>query len=241
MRDEIILIHGWDPSKYSNSNNSGGVGAAWTHRTELINLLEKKYKIHYCNLPGFLGVPEPTRPYDLEDFSSYLKDWKARWCPDPLFILGYSFGGAVALTHKVIYNDTARIVLVSPALERQLGMRSLIGGYSKKFIPKFAMQNLKSFYQQLMSPYYRSGSDFLRQSYDLIVRRKILNELGNIPTNSALLIYGDQDKDTPWSIAKPIVTELNIKHSVIVGGRHSIGQTHPKEIVDAITAFIENR
>lgn len=239
-KPEIILLHGWDPAKYNDSCVSTQADQAWQHRGELISLLRNRFAVNFCNLPGFCGVPEPDVPFDVEDFANYLADWKSKNCPNPQFILGYSFGGAVATMYKALTGDPTPLVLVSPALARREGIESKVGSIAKHVVPTFALDEFKGWYQALMSPYYREGTPFIRKSYDTIVRRNIVSELEKLPLGSVLLIYGDNDKDTPWSLVQPTVEKLQLDHCIIVNGDHSIGQSHPNEILVAIEKFLQN-
>lgn len=239
MSPEIMLVHGWDPDYYNKTVESKRDQAmAWSHRPELINLLSQRYTLKYCNLPGFCGVNEPDKPsFAVEDFADYLEDWKVTNCPHTSLILGYSFGGAISLYHKFKYQDNTPLVLVSPAILRAESARSGIAKVAKNFIPSPLLGILKDAYQRLASDYYREGTPFLRATYDRIVRENLTPIIKEIEPGGVCFIYGEDDQDTPWKLVSDTITTSGHDYFVIPGGGHSIGQTHPTQIIEAIDKF----
>lgn len=78
MKKEIVMIHGWRTRSYNSNLDCKTIieGVAWSQRQELINLLGKKYSIHFYNLPGFCCVNEPQKQaFDLTDFSDNFAKW----------------------------------------------------------------------------------------------------------------------------------------------------------------------
>jgi len=241
MSKEIVMIHGWGTRSY-NSNldcEKGNEDAAWSQRQELVNLLEKKYPVRFFNLPGFCYVKEPQKQaFDLEDFSDYLDKWIEEQDIKPTAIVGYSFGGAVALDYKVRHKSNIPVILISPALKRKETVKSQIGKIGKNIVPQRYFDTLKSLYQSVFSKYYREGTPFLRASYDKIARRDIRPLLEMVDPNDIFLIYGDSDTSTPADYVSEIVDKCNLNCLVINGGGHNIGETHPEEISSAIIDFL---
>ncbi len=241
MSREIVIIHGWGTQSY-NSNidcEKAGEDVAWIHRQELIKLLGKQYHIRFFNLPGFCCVKEPKKQaFDLEDFSDYLDSWIKDKNIKPEAIIGYSFGGAVALDYKVRYKPDTPIILISPALKRRETLKSKIGKIVKHIIPLRYFDSLKSLYQTIFSRYYREGTPFLRASYDKIARRDIRPLLGMVDPKDILLIYGDSDTSTPAVYVSEIVEKNNLNSLIIKGGDHNIGGTHAEGITSAIIDFL---
>lgn len=241
MIKEIVMIHGWGTSSY-NSNldcENASDDVAWSQRQDLINLLKKKYSIRFFNLPGFCCVNEPQeQAFDLEDFSDYLDSWIKDKNIKPEAIVGYSFGGAVALDYKVRHKSNTPVILISPALKRKETVRSQIGRMGKNIVPQKYFDSLKTLYQTVFSKYYREGTPFLRASYDRIARRDIRPLLGMVDPKDILLIYGDSDTSTPADYVSEIVEKNNLNCLVIKGGDHNIGKTHPQIIAKTIIDFL---
>ncbi len=243
MNKEVVLIHGWGTKNYNSNlvNEVGSENVAWKERRELIDKLEEKYVLKYFNLPGFCGVPEPEADsFDLEDFADYFAKWLENQGTKPLAIIGYSFGGALALEYKCRYKSDIPLALVAPALKRQETARSYAASLGKNIIPSKYFDLLKSFYQVVFSKYYREGTPFLRASYDKIARRDVRSLLGEVSPKDILLVYGDSDGSTPFSYVSELVDKRDLNCYVIAGGDHNIGQTHPDEISSAIIDFFQN-
>jgi len=243
MSKETLLIHGWDPQFYnSNIGENTTDGIAWSHRLELIRLLSKKYVLNYFNLPGFCGVSEPEKErFNVEDFTDYFANWIKKSKKNPEVIIGYSFGGVVALDYKVRYDNSIPTILISPAIHRGESSRSKFAHLAKNVIPEGISEPLKKYYQYLFSRYYRNGTPFLRESYDLIVRRDIISELNEVDPKSLLLIYGLEDNATPWKQVEDKAIKLGLQYGLIENGGHNIGQTHPGEIVEFIDKLLKTK
>ena len=237
---EAVLIHGWDPRQYNQALSPGaGPESAWSHRKEFVELMKQRFDVRYFGLPGFDGVPEPdvTR-YEVEDFADSFAKWMEESGKEARVIVGYSFGGEIALDYKVRYGVETPVVLISPALARKVTWRSKIAGMSGRFVPSFMETGLKDAYQKMFSRYYREGTAFLKQSYDQVVRRDMTDELLRVDPGGVLLIYGSRDEVTPWSLVQEKAIERGLDYCIIEDGGHNIGQTHPNELVEAIDGFL---
>lgn len=235
------MVHGWGTRNYNSNLDLGSIdeSVAWSHRQDFINLLREQYSLRFFNLPGFCGVGEPEeKSFDLEDFSDYLYKRLNTEKVKPSAIVGYSFGGAVALDFKVRYNSNIPVILISPALKRKETIKSKIGKLGKYIVPEIYFDSLKSIYQSIFSRYYREGTPFLRASYDKIARRDIRPLLDAVNPKDVLLIYGDSDTSTPADYISKIVRENNLNCIIIKGGNHNIGETNPEEISSAIIDFL---
>lgn len=241
MNKEIVMVHGWGTGSY-NSNldcEKASEDVAWSHRRELIDLLQEKYSVDFFNLPGFCCVEEPQKEaFDLEDFSDNFAKWLKDKKTNPAAIVGYSFGGAVALDFKVRYKSDIPVILISPALKRKETMKSQIGRLGKNIVPQRYLDSLKSLYQSIFSKYYREGTPFLRASYDKIARRDIRPLLDSVDPKGILLVYGDSDTSTPADYISEITEKNNLNCLIIKGGDHNIGSTHPEEVSMVIIDFL---
>lgn len=235
------MIHGWGIENYNSRIDCEQIGedVAWRHRKRLVDLLLEKYPVRFFNLPGFCCVAEPKAAYfDLEDFSDNLANWLSGQVTKPAAIVGYSFGGAVALDYKIRHRSDVPVVLIAPALKRKETIKSQLGGFGRKIAPRKYADTLKSLYQTIFSRYYSEGTPFLRASYDKIARRDLRPMLGTVAPSELLLVYGDADKSTPAEYITKIVEQHHLNCMIIPGGDHNIGETHPDKIAAAIVSFI---
>jgi pimeloyl-ACP methyl ester carboxylesterase len=239
MENEAVLIHGWDPEFYnSNVKPHEEDSIAWKKRTRLLNLLRRNFTLKFYDLPGFCGVPEPgKKSFNIEDFSDSFALWLKRKARNPNLIIGYSFGGVVALDHKIRYHDQTPIVLISPALLRNKSAFSKVGHAlsALSFLP--LSDDARSAYIALFSRYYRLGTPFIRKSYDKIVEKDSSALLDSVNSGEILLIYGRKDTSTSWNLVKGIIRKNKLDYVLIRNGGHNIGESHPQIIASAIEAF----
>lgn len=237
MKPTLVLIHGWGVSGYNHLllHLSQDASSSWKNRPELISLLNQNFHLSYFNLPGFYGTPEPkVSYYQMEDFVEHFSSWLKSKQIKPDYILGVSFGGALALNYKIISRSKVKLILVSPALMRSNSIKSILANKIKTIIPETVSKVLKPIYQKIFSKYYRQGTSFIRNSYDHIARLDSRPLLKHISPNELLLIYGDCDTATPASLVQNYSSH---KVHLVPGGGHEIGSTHPQEIIDEINSY----
>lgn len=232
---KILLIHGWNYDNYYGRISTN----AWYNREKFINELKKSYDIRYPDLPGFGLEKEPNRKeYNLEDFADFIHEYIEKNNFHPDYILGYSFGGAVAVTYLEKYHDNTKLILVSPALIRN-------NYSSKKFskTPKILdpiRKILRNFYlvHKVKVPEMVYGTKFLRNTYQIIVRVELIDKLEQIDSNKYIIIYGrEDDMVDPNRMMNTVSDKVKKNIYFINGGGHDIANTHTKELVDIIEKF----
>ena len=229
---KILLIHGWNYRNYTRMTHELD---AWHNRSEMVSLLEKYFMVYKLNLPGFCGEKEPDHAWNLEDYATYIYEYLEKNHLKVDYILGYSFGGAVAISYYVKYGKREKIILVSPAIIRNHDQ-------SKSFFetPKFLQpirEAIRDFYliHIVKNNEMVYGTKFLRKTYQIIVREDLREYLYQIPPQDLLIIYGDQDKMVnPQGVVEFLNPEYKKRIEFISGGGHNIGATHPEEVVRLI-------
>lgn len=219
MKENLLLLHGWDYELYNNMTSKDN---PWYEYSKFINGLKEKYNIYIIRFPGFCKEKEPNEEYwDIEDFSNYVYNYIKESKINFNVIVGYSFGGAVCVDLKVKYNLKAKVILIAPAIIRN-------NNNSKKFIktPK-AFNRLRRYIRNLYvsyivnNPEMKYGTKFLRKTYQVIVRRDLINELEMINQNEIKIFYGT--KDTAVNPYKMIeILPKKYKESIIMveGANH---------------------
>lgn len=229
---KILLIHGWNYRNYTKMTDEKD---AWHNRKEMVKELEKYYEVHKLNLPGFCGEKEPNKAWTLDDYADFIKAYLDKNNLKVDYVLGYSFGGAVAISYYLKYGKEEKIILVSPAIIRN-------NNNSKKYIKTPTILNRV---RNIVRDYYlihivknnemRYGTKFLRETYQIIVRIDLRNSVIKIPSNKLLIIYGDKDTMVnPQGVIDFFDEEYKSRVKLIKDGGHNIGGTNPKEVVDLI-------
>lgn len=233
---KLLLIHGWDYDNYYGRIDK----QAWHNRRKFINELKKHYTVKSPDLPGFGLQKEPNiKTYTIDDFADYIHDYIVKNDYYPDYILGYSFGGAIAVTYLKKYGNV-KLILVSPALIRN-------HYNSKNFIktPKVLspIRNcIRNFYliHKIKVPEMVYGTKFLRNTYQSIVRMELVDTLKDFDVKDYIIIYGENDNMVNPDKMLTMV-DSNIKNRIrfVAGGGHDIANTHTKELVNIINDFIK--
>lgn len=232
MKKKILLLHGWNYKNYTSMTKEKD---AWHNRKDFVDKLSEKYDVYKLNFPGFCGEEEPNRAWDLSDFANYVKEYIEANNIKPDFILGYSFGGAVAVEYNLLFDNDQKMILISPAIIRNHEK-------SKKFAktPKVVeplRNKLRDAYliHIVKNKYMVHGTKFLRETYQKIVRVELLEQLSQINPSKISIIYGSEDRMVnPKYVINHIPSEYKECISVISGGGHDIANTNKEELLDII-------
>ena len=231
----ILLIHGWDYDNYYGRTTN----EAWNNRLKFIKELEKYYKVYYPSLPGFGKTKEPNvKEWNLDDFANYINEYIKENNIKVDYILGYSFGGAVAVRYKKLFNKNIKEILCSPALIRN-------ENNSKKFIKTPKLLNpirkwIRDIYliKKVKVKEMVYDTKFLRNTYQNIVRIKMLDELELFNPKDFQLIYGSKDDMVnPNKVLSTVNSNFKERIAIINGGGHDIANTHTKDVIDIINKF----
>lgn len=229
---KILLIHGWNYRNYTSQTKEKD---AWHNRKEMVQELEKNYQVYKLNLPGFCGEEEPKQAWDLDDYADYIYEYLKKNNLNVDYLLGYSFGGAVAISYYLKYGKNEKVILVSPAIIRNHDS-------SRKFIktpPIFdkVRNAIRDFYlvHIVKNNEMRYGTKFLRNTYQIIVRIDLRESVLQIPSEKLLIIYGEKDTMVnPKGVIDFFNPEYKKRVKTIPEGGHNIGGTHPVEVVKLI-------
>lgn len=234
---KIVLLHGWNFNNYTKF----GSADAWENRKDFVEALATEFQVYKINLPGFCGAQEPKNAWNIDDFATFLEDYLHSHNINPDYILGYSFGAAIALQWKEKLHKQAKLILVSPAIIRayKKTMNHKVNRF-KKYVPKNILNFLIDIYLHfLKNEYYTRGTHFLKQTYLNIVKVDLTRELHNIQPEELLMIFGSDDTATPPSLLKGRITNPGLLNriKVINGGTHDIANSHISTIMYHIKNF----
>ncbi|KKU81784.1 MAG: hypothetical protein UY07_C0009G0021 [Parcubacteria group bacterium GW2011_GWA1_47_8] len=239
-KPKILLIHGWNHANYT----SQGCTNAWANRFAFTSALSQYFEVVPFNLPGFCGEKDPQVPWGLDDFVSFVAEKIKQEKPE--YLLGYSFGGAVALRFKKIAKNTqVNIILVSPAIVRHYENKNLnlTQRILKTLLPENIVAILRDVYLTniVKNPYYLHASEVMRQTYRNIVSVDLTDDLASL-LEPVFLIYGEHDTATPPVLIKNTLSKCLVRHNVhiIPGGGHDIANTHTEKLISIILEIKEN-
>lgn len=195
----VVLLHGWG-------------ARADIYRT-VINPLVSHYRVIAPDFPGFGNSTEPSFAYSIEDYAGFVCALLKKLGIEKAHLIGHSHGGRTCLelaTGNYGF-EIGKIVLLDSAgipVKKKLTKRIKVRTYKilkhlvtfapvKKMFPN-ALEKLK---KRFGSADYAASSDIMRQSMVKILPCDYTDKLSLIK-NPTLLIWGENDNDTPISCAK---------------------------------------
>ena len=235
MKKKILLLHGWNNKYYSKYN----ISDSWLYRKIFIDKLSKKYDLVKINFPGFCGELEPKKAWRLDDYAKYVKNYIDNSNIKFDYILGYSFGGAVAVKYAKLFDNKQKLILISPAIVRNTY-------HSKKMIKTPHIFNklrniIRDIYLKriIKNPYMIDGTKFLNASYQNIVREEVLNDLNELNSNNLLIIYGTNDNMVnPNYVYDQVNQSIKKRIHFINDGTHDIANTNPDDIIAILDTYL---
>lgn len=233
----LIILHGWQSSK-----------ERWREVKE--NVENNEIEVIVPDIPGFKPETELKKPWNLDDYVEWLKDFSQD--KEKFFLLGHSFGGRVAIKFAIKYPQKLfGLILVSAAgIKKEPTLAGKILGRGAKTVKTLKIEEMpqaKVFWQIFRKLFYRyilrktdylEASGFLKDTIKNILAEDLTPLLGRIgiPT---LIIWGEKDKITPLSNAYLMKKEIKFSELQILS---KIGHTphweNPEFLAQKIKDFI---
>ena len=239
MTKTIVCLHGWGASKESF--------------TELRSALAGSgIEILAPDLPGFGQEPEPSAPWNVDDFADWVTTFIRKNVSGPFHLLGHSNGGRIAL--KLAWRQTQslnieHLYLCASAgirhprhIKRIIGLSLAKGGKVLLKIPgcrRLEPLGKKLLYKLVRVHDYELASKVMRQTLIRVSAedlRPLLKSI-EVPTD---IFWGKEDGMTPFSDA--LVMQKEIKRSVLHafdGIRHRVHRDKAADIATVIRAKMQ--
>ena len=209
--ETVVVLHGWGAK-------------ADLYRT-VINPLISAYRVIAPDFPGFGKSTEPSFAYSIEDYAGFVVALLKELGINKAHIIGHSHGGRTTLELATGNYDIeiGKIVLLDSAgipVKKKLSKRIRIRTYKilKKLVTfapvkKVFPDALSKLQKKFGSADYAAASSVMRQSMVKVLPCDYTEKL-HLINNSVLLIWGENDTDTPISCAK--VLEKGIRDCGLV-------------------------
>lgn len=175
----ILLLHGWGCDKSIFDC--------------IINALKDKMCVYSLDFPGFGNSGMPPDTFGVYEYTEliakFIKELKIEK-PD---IICHSFGGRIAIVLCAIYPELISKVVFTDAagLIKKRTLKYYFKVYSYKLLKKLGFKQKKA-----GSSDYRALSEDMKQVFVRVVNEDLTKYLPQIKAPS-LLIYGENDEDTP--------------------------------------------
>ncbi len=195
---DVLLLHGW--------------GANILTFAPVYKYLSKNFKVYVLDFPGFGKSEEPKRDFNVSDYAKLTLEFIEKLNIKSPTLIGHSFGGRVIIKMVGEYRYIPKnIVFVDSAgikAKRSISYYFKVYSYKlTKNIIKVVMPKEKSeilinkLRKNSGSDDYRKASDNMKKTFINVVNEDLTHLLKNIKV-PALLIWGENDKDTPIRDAK---------------------------------------
>jgi pimeloyl-ACP methyl ester carboxylesterase len=231
----VVLLHGW--------------GANLHTFDDIAKQLAKNYRVIRIDFPGFGASAVPPQSWRIADYAVLTAEVLEKIGVSSVYaLIGHSFGGRVtikSISIKSVMPD--KVVLIGAA-----GIRS--AKTVKKTIYKVvakagkavtAVPGLRQLRSGLRERLYKSAgsTDYLnagqmKKVFLSTINEDLLPEVSSI-TQPTLLIWGEQDSETPLSDAYTMRDHLpNAKLVIYPDAGHFVYQEKEKEVMEELEKFL---
>lgn len=201
--DKVVLLHGW-----------GGRADSFL---PVYNYLSSKFQVYAIDFPGFGQSTVPDRQWGVQDYMDMLYKFFDALNIEKAHLIGHSFGGRVSIMFSAKHPERVdKIVLVDSAgLIPVRTLKYYYRIYKFKLLKRLFLlftpgkdngKKLDKFYNKYGSKDYRESGN-MRQTFVKVVNEDLRGYLPYIKSPT-LLIWGDEDKDTPLCFGKIMEKEI---------------------------------
>lgn len=198
--ETIVFLHGW--------------GSRFAVFSSYLDHLADFYRVCALDLPGFGDSDEPPEAWSVDNYADVTVAFLSGLGVKKAILIGHSFGGRIVIKlanrgnlpfiiDKLILVDSAGI---RPRLTGRQKVRQTIYKFIKSmlsmpFINQTRPQWLEVWRRRNGSPDYNNATPRMRECFVKVVNEDLTHLLSTI-SYSTLLIWGENDLDTPLSDAK---------------------------------------
>ena len=232
--EAILLIHGW--------------GSSIKPWQPIMNGFQGK-RVIALDLPG-CGESEILKtPWDLEDYCDFIvKFLKEIGVTNPI-MAGHSHGGRIAIkmVAENMVSPSKLILFDSAGIPKKKSFSKKVKIYTYKFVKNLlTLPLIKNYTAELLdkargcfgSADYKSANPVMRETMVKVVNRDLRPIMPNIKCPT-LLIWGENDTDTPLSDAKYMESHIpDCGLCVIKGADHFSFIRNPLQVVAILKSFL---
>ncbi len=197
--EPVVLLHGWGASS----------ALIWPLAEKLAG---RGFRVFVPDLPGFGNSEAPSIAWSIFDYANFILSYMDDQGLHQTQLFGHSFGGRLGLIlgaeyperiHKMALADSAG-VLPKPSSIKQLRLKTYKGIRSGlyKIGLNLLAERLHDWYNQRYgSADFQSVSGVMRETFVRVVNQDLLSYAARVQSPT-LLLWGDQDADTPLGQGK---------------------------------------
>ncbi|MCS7234105.1 MAG: alpha/beta hydrolase [Synergistetes bacterium] len=225
----VLLLHGW-----------GGSSDSFL---PVFNSLRFRFEVYAMDFPGFGRSSTPPSFWGIEEYADITYKFLNMLGINRVHVIAHSFGGRVAILLSALHPEMVeKLVLVNSAgLIPKRSLKYYFKVYSFKLLRRvytFLGKDLEKLYKRFGSKDYREAGE-LRPIFKRVVNQDLRGYLPLIKAKT-LLIWGDQDRDTPIYFGKVMEKEIpNAKLVVFKGTGHFSYLENTSEFNRLVSEFLE--
>ena len=228
----FIILHGW-----------GSGSDKWIKEAEIIS--KQGYQVVVPDLPGFAESGKLTKPWTINDYVSWFEEFTRLLEIQEFYLLGYSFGGALAAKIAVKYPQRVKkLFLVAAAVIRKKTAKKGFLAKISKFVKFFYFLPYYAFFRKAIYKFIIRKSDYvhaegiMKQTYLNAVADDLSHHLSfiRVPT---VIIWGDKDQSVPLDNAKIINEKIRNSELIIIeGADHLMHKTMPELLAEKVLSSL---
>lgn len=232
----VILLHGWLCSLQTMK--------------PIEMVLNNEFKVYNVDLPGFGKSQMPKEPFNTDDFGNFLNEFIKKLDIENPILIGHSNGGRTIINYAGRnLGKTNKIILIDSAgIKPKRKINYYIKVYTFKGLKKFLnifpnVEMFNNIRERVLGKFgssdYKNSPEILRKTMSTIINEDQTEKLEkiNVPT---LIIFGENDQDTPLRDAKIINDNITNSELIVIknAGHFSYIDSY-KECMEIIKSFLK--
>jgi len=232
----LLILHGW-----------GSCSDRWIKEAEIISATlrpgsgQEGFKVIVPDLPGFGASDKLSGPWRTNDYIKWFEEFIKQLGIENFYLLGYSFGGALAVKMAVKYPQRVeKLFLVSAAIIREKTAKKDVAKKVSKVVKIFKFVPFYKFFRKAVYKFIIRKSDYvytegvMKETYLNVISDDVSFNLPfiKVPT---VIIWGDKDQSTPVEDAYTAKKKIkNSKLVIIPGADHLMHKQLPELLAEKI-------
>lgn len=231
----VLLLHGW--------------GSSVRYFEAISDLLSRKYRVVALSFPGCDESEIMKEPWDIDDYCDLVAEFCEKINLENPILIGHSHGGRVIMKlvgskrmspEKVVFLDAAGLIPKKSFKKRvkQASFKTVKWVLTRPVFGNKTENLLSKARTHFGSADYKAAPEVLRKTMVSLVNtdlRELLPEF----TCPTLLIWGENDKDTPLSDAKTIASLIKDSGLCVINGAgHFAFLERPNEVLPILNSFL---
>ncbi len=205
--NDVLVLHGW--------------GASIQTMRPVIDALKNRFRVTALDFPGFGGSSAPPESFGVQEYTDLTFKFMREVGLSKAHIICHSFGGRVTIilaaqhpeaVDKIVFTDAAglrkrRTFKQSVKVYTFKAAKRLNRGRIVKSVLKLFGVDVEKHVKNAGSADYRALPDHMKKVFVRVVNQDLRSFLPLIKSPS-LLIWGENDQDTPLEFGKTMEQEI---------------------------------